>query len=368
MDTVSAALFVEHQHRASTTLDVSLHEREVAQLRAQHAERERMRSRHHQQSVRWKGVYHLQNTFYSIDIARRDAVRDSIRHKSSTTHGIMVVTSILFGCLFSIIYQFQPPVSASYAGLVILMVVMGMSLLSLVASIRVSLSLQSVLTSYHVHRPLHHYKPCNKVHATFDDFYACHCESRERWGMWLMHSGVVWTLASAAVYQYLILTNPDLDAHITTGGKGTASAPMTTGGMTGNSSITVAATAPSLLSEGPGVVFAVMCGLAILVLLIGDRCIPNKTHSGVHDYTGFLSKEEWVNRAREQYMKAAVAAEREQSPTTAGEGTETTTWGKSTTESRTLGRGLSDGDDTSSDVEMNVRPTDEEGRTREPLY
>ena len=311
MDAVTGTLFAEHQYRVSTDYDVSLHEREIAQLKSQLAESERRKAQQHQQSMRWRGVYHLQNTFYRVDIARRDAVRDAIRHKSSTTHSFMVVSSILIGCLFAIIYQFQPPEEVSDDGLVVLMVFMGLALMILVASVRVALSLQSTLGSYQVHRPLHHYKPCNKVHTGFNDFNTCHCESKEKWSSWLMLSGAIFTLASGAVYQYLILTEPRLELHVTSSATGTSTPPpiSTTTTTPGNTSPTSNNT---LLTESPGIVFAVLCFFSICIVLFGELFVSSRTHNGSHDYTGFLNKEQWVERARDQYVTAAAAAEKDQ--------------------------------------------------------
>lgn len=362
MDAVTGTLFAEHQYRALTDYDVSLHEREIAQLKAQLQESEQRKAQQHQQSMRWRGVYHLQNTFYRVDIARRDAVRDAIRHKSSTTHSFMVVSSILIGCLFAIIYQFQPPEKVSDTGLVILMVFMGLALTILVASVRVALSLQSTLGSYQVHRPLHHYKPCNKVHTGFNDFNACHCESKEKWSSWLMLWGAIFTLASGAVYQYLILTEPRLELHVTSSAIGTSTPPSI-----GNATISPNNT---LLTESPGIVFAVLCVFSMFIVLFGELFVSSRTHNGTHDYTGFLNKEQWVERARNQYVSAAAAAEKDQQQQSRG----ASVGGsggvvEDTNDSGSEDHGFSNrfGGGRNRGVHMNMQAPDE-AHTREPLY
>jgi Na+-transporting methylmalonyl-CoA/oxaloacetate decarboxylase gamma subunit len=359
MDAVTGTLFSESQHRSSTEYDIGLHEREIAQLKAQLEESERFKTRLHQQSLRWMGVYHLQNTYYKVDIARRDAVRDAIRHKSSTTHSFMVVSSILIGCLFAIIYQFQPPELVSDTGLTILMIFMGLALVILVASVRVSLSLQSTLGSYHVHRPLHHYKPCNKVHSGFNDFNTCHCESKEKWSSWLMLLGAMFTLASGAIYQYLILTEPKLELHVTTSATGTSTPP--------NASSS-SETASTMITESPGIVFAVLCLFAICILLFGELFVSSQTHNGAHDFTGFLNKEQWVDRAREQYTAAAEAAEHDQK-----QDDQNHQQGRRRSGASSRGRLPSSSSSDDEDglgggrVHMNIQPPDETF-TREPLY
>jgi hypothetical protein len=210
---------IERQHAQA------LHVRELRAARERWTER-----------VRMEDLLFAKRLRLELDNARRDAMRETMSHRSQATGDILQSTTALMAVLYMMIYQVQPtrlpPDSTLYsfsayaaqiacaAGLDPTLVpdvtvsgaeggtspgvfalyafALGVAVVTLALSVLMELLVHSRITTYNVHRPFA-VASCGKRHPTFGSYFACHCARIESMARVCFVVGCSATVASATV-------------------------------------------------------------------------------------------------------------------------------------------------------------------------
>lgn len=150
---------------------------------------------------------------YRVRLAlnRRQVARDIWFQRFLMNQTVIVIVGLLLGCCFVNLGQGAVPVidTVHPASLYLHGSTLGIALASLSSSLWCSLKYLHRLNNFHHGDPDRCVYVCGKTHATFNDFFDCHCEPLRWWSVFLLGIGLVAVLTCGAVYVSMTMLRDD---------------------------------------------------------------------------------------------------------------------------------------------------------------
>lgn len=243
---LSQAMASNVVHSAEIGQSIDLHRREIRQARELHEHALNIATDTHRHALQLSRRLHAVQVRLTVDLARREAIRDLFRHRSVATQTVVVADALMISCVFQMVSKF----SVADGGWVITLyaTTLAVAILLLVLSTITSLQLTARMVNYNMHKHLMRYR-CGKIHPTFNSYFECHCALLETTSRLLFYGGASFTVASAVVNAYLLF-------------------------------------ALSLDLLGAAIAFAVLSGFGVAAMWVGDWLLPSRTHDGADDFVG----------------------------------------------------------------------------------
>ena len=227
------SLAQSHQlHARSILQDQQLHQESIAFDIGTFARHQEIRLQQHQKEME-----------LAVDIARRDSIRDAVRHTSQTAYSIIVVDALMLNGLFQLVSQFNLDSASTAPELTTIALTIALAFLFIVLSIFHGLRLQQTAAQYNISNPIHRYKTCGLLHESFPSYYHCHCVWLEYWAVKFFLLGSALTAVSLAVFGHSTYYESQLG------------------------------------QLGAAVMFSTLCCLTALVLLVGERFVTTNVRS-----------------------------------------------------------------------------------------
>lgn len=168
-------------HNEQLELSHRLHEEEI--LTAEHLHRDAMtvQAQLHKHSTSLALELHAAEMHHKAELARREAIRDVWQQRNMLAQTLMIVNTLMFGCIFNALSSINGTLSASTsrAESLIFFSFVSLSFVFLCTSMWCCLSLQYRMARYDLYRPLLRYC-CDRTHEHFNSYFRCHCQKLDR--------------------------------------------------------------------------------------------------------------------------------------------------------------------------------------------
>lgn len=148
----------------------------------------------------------LHNTFmaHTLDIARREAVRDVWSQKNQLIQTLMIVDTMMFASVYSIVIQGTLPPDTDFILTMLFSIISSLSLCFLFASLWLTVKLEARMARYDMHEPKLVYA-CGRPHRDFRDYFRCHCYRVESVAFGSFYAGTALTVVVASVFFFSLM-------------------------------------------------------------------------------------------------------------------------------------------------------------------
>lgn len=166
----------------------------------------------HKLAIEQAEAHHHESLSLDIESARKEASRDQWGQKSAGAQTLMIVSTLMFSCVFGILVEGMPPESVGEGWVVAFSATVASSLWFLFLALWLAMKLQARLSKYVIPDPTQLYRclvdgqTVWRRHPTFESYYQCHCKKITRSAFVLFYVGCLNLLGLAALLLYMRFT------------------------------------------------------------------------------------------------------------------------------------------------------------------